>query len=53
MPKTKLSKKEQELYDKRDKIIKECLRLKVSPLLFNAGAWYCGKHSFKLFFENL
>lgn len=36
-----------------NKIIKECLRLKVSPLLFNAGAWYCGKHSFKLFFENL
>ncbi len=35
------------------KIIKECKKNKISSLLFNAGAWYVGKHSFELLFENL
>jgi len=34
----------------KDKIIEATLGEKVSPLLFNAGAWYIGKHSFDLLF---
>jgi len=35
----------------KSKIINSCLNNKVSPLLFNAGAWYVGKHAFDIFFE--
>ncbi|HBU21897.1 MAG: hypothetical protein UX85_C0011G0006 [Candidatus Beckwithbacteria bacterium GW2011_GWB1_47_15] len=36
----------------KEKIISATLSEGVSPLLFNAGAWYIGKHSFDLLFNN-
>lgn len=36
----------------KEKIITATLKENVSPLLFNAGAWYIGKHSFDLLFDH-
>jgi hypothetical protein len=32
-------------------IVSYCLQNKISPLLFNAGAWYIGARSFDLLIE--
>lgn len=36
----------------KEKIITATLKESVSPLFFNAGAWYIGKHSFDLLFDH-
>lgn len=37
----------------KQQIIRTCLKVDTSPLLFNAGAWYLGAHSFEIVIENL
>ena len=37
----------------REKIVEACLRLNVSPIKFNQGAWYVGYYSFDIVLENL
>ncbi len=37
----------------REKIVKECLEAKVSPIKFNEGAWFIGHNSFQLIIQNL
>jgi len=37
----------------KDKLISVCLAADVSPLLFNAGAWLVGAHSYDLLIETL
>lgn len=39
--------------DIKGAIIKSCLNVEVSPLLFNAGAWMVGANSFELLIERL
>lgn len=40
-----------DLANTKQKIIDSCLDNKVSPLFFNAGAWYLGTHSFQLLLD--
>ncbi len=35
----------------KQKIIDRCLKYGISPILFNAGAWYLGTHSFQLLLD--
>ncbi len=48
-----IDKKKTERDDIKAAIIKNCLDTKVSPLLFNAGAWMVGAKSFELLIESL
>lgn len=37
----------------KEKIIDACLKANVSPLLFNAGAWYAGAYSLELLIDSI
>lgn len=46
-------KADQNLLVVKEKIIASCVEVKVSPLLFNAGAWMMGANAFRLILERL